>query len=312
MSKTIALATPHMEDVHVESAMQEVAIGYRNQLYIAPLFAPVVQVAKESDRYYIFDKAEWLRDQADTDRRPGTRAPRGGYTTSTANYVLNEMAQAHPIPDRIAANADSVIRPYERGVNWCMEMVLLRRERHVATTVMVTGVWGTDNSSATDWDDFSNGDPANDVNTAKRTVQEATGFVPNTMVIGQVVYDALVINPDALDRFKHTETGILTEAQVAQWLGIERLLVGKATRNTAAEGVAATMSPIFDDDALIMYVPTSPAMDEPAACYLFQKDGVTTKRWREEAEGQDVVEASILTNIVVTASDAGYFFSDIV
>lgn len=310
--RSIKLAQPHIGDVHVDTAISSAAIAYRNQRYIAPEIAPVVPVEKETDVYYIFDKAEWFRDVADTDRRPGTRAPRGGYTTSTGSYTLKEIAQAHTIPDRIAAQADDVIDIYTRGAAWCAEMVMLRRERHTATTIMVTGVWGTDNTSATDWDDFSNGDPANDVNTALRTVQEATGFRPNTMLIGQIVFDALVIHPDALDRFKHTQTGILTEEQVAQWLGVERLLVGRATRNTAAEGAAVTMSPIFDDDALLVYVTSAPSITEPAGCYLFQKGDIATKRWREEAENQDVIESSILTNIVVTGSDLGYFFSDIV
>ena len=310
----VTLSEPTIGDVFVQQAIAEAAIAYRNAQYIARLIAPEVQVDKDSGKVYVVDKANWLRDDADADRRPGTRAPRGGYTTSQVDYSLLEMAQAHPIPDRIAESADAAIRIYERGSEFCMDRVLLRMERHAAGVLMVTGTWGTDNTTATDWDDFSNGDPASDILIAKRTVQEAIGRPANTLVCGQIVLDALLIHPDGLDRFKHTQTGIMSLEQVAQWLGVERVLVGTATRNTADEGATASMSPVFDDDALVCYVPPTPALDVPAACYTFVQRGrgIETKRFREEAEAQDVIEATYRAQVVVTASDAGYFFSDIV
>lgn len=310
----VTLSEPVIGDVFTQQAITEAAIAYRNQAYIAREIAPVVEVEKDSGKVWVVDKANWLRDDADPDRRPGTRAPRGGYTTTQLEYSLLEMAQAHPIPDRIARSSDAAIRIYERGSEFCMDRVLLRLERHAAATLMTTSVWGTDNTTATDWDDFSNGDPANDVNTAKRTVQEAIGRPANVAVMGQIVYDAVSIHPDGLDRFKHTQTGILTKEQVAQWLGLERVLIGTATRNTADEGATASMSPVWDDDCLVLYVPPAAALDVPAACYTMVQRGrlLETKRFREEAEAQDVIEVASPMQVLRTATDAGYFFSDIV
>lgn len=310
----IKLSEPHIGDVFIQQAITEAAIAYRNRMFIAREIAPTVEVDKDSGKVWVVDKANWLRDDADPDRRPGTRAPRGGYTTSQVDYSLLEMAQAHPIPDRIARSSDAAIRIYERGSEFCMDRVLLRLERHAAATLMATGVWGTDNTTATDWDDFSNGDPANDILTAKRTVQENIGQPANTAVMGQIVFDALRIHPDGLDLFKRQRTGILQPAEVAQWLDLERILVGTATRNTAAEGATASMSPVWDDDCLVMFVPPTPALDVPAAAYTFVERGrlLETKRFREEAEAQDVIETTAPAQVVVTASDAGYFFSDIV
>ena len=310
------MAEPTLGQVFIEQALQDAAVGYRNSRFIAQLVAPRVRAPKDSGKIFVFDKAAWFRDGADVDRAPGTRAPRDGYTVSTLSYALNEMAQAHPIPDRIAQTSDSVIRNYTRGVDFCLDRINLRLERHAAAAIHVTGVWGTDNTSATDWDDFSNGDPALDILTAKRTVEVAIGRVPNTLVVGRIVDDSLRIHPDGLDRFKHTRTGIMTDEEIAQWLGIERYIVGTASRNTADEGATASMSPIWDDDALVCYVPTAPSLDEPAACYTLtqgeMEQGIETKRYREEAEAQDVVEAMMRAQVLVTASDAGYFFSDIV
>jgi len=306
------MAEPHIGDVFIEQAITQAAIAYTNSTYIAREIAPEVQVDKDSGKIYSFPRDAWFRDDADSDRRPGTRAPRSGYTVDTLNYALNAMAQGHPIPDRIAKSADNAIRIYERGAEFCMQKVLLRLERHCASTIMTTGVWGTDDTTATDWDDFSNGDPAANILVAKRTIQQNTGHEANTMVVGQIVMDALLIHPDGLDRYKHTRTGIMSEAEVAQWLGIDRILVGKASRNTADEGATFSGEAVWDDDALVMYVPSTPALDVPAACYTLRMGGIETKRYREEAEAQDVVEAELQAEVLVTASEAGYFFSDIV
>ena len=310
----VNLSEPIIGDVFTQQAITEAAIAYRNQDYIARLVAPQVEVDKDSGKLWVVDKANWLRDDADVDRRPGTRAPRGGYTTSQLDYSLLEMAQAHPIPDRVARSADAAIRIYERGSEFCMDRVLLRLERHAAAQLRATGNWGTDNTTATDWDDFSNGDPAVDVDTAKRTVQEAIGRPANVAVMGQIVFDALKQHPDGLDRFKHTQTGILNKVQVAEWLGLDQILVGTATRNTADEGATASMSPVWDDDCLVIYVPPAAALDVPAAAYTIVQRGrlLETKRFREEAEAQDVIEVVAPAQVLRCATDAGYFFSDIV
>ena len=87
-------------------------------------------------------------------------------------------------------------------------------------------------------------------------------------------------------------------------------------RKAAAEHneLEKRVTALFDDDALVCYCPPTPALDVPAACYTFVQRGrgIETKRFREEAEAQDVIEATYRAQVVVTASDAGYFFSDIV
>lgn len=303
---------PRISSVHIDRAITNMAMRYSNPLFVGQNFAPVIPVEKESDDYFIYDKAEWLRDVADDDRRPGARAPRSGYTLSTAKYALRQAAQAMAVPDRIAENSDDPLRPYEDASAFCMQMVLLRRERRIATKLFTGGNWGTNTTLAgTDqWSDFVNSDPAEDVNTAIDAVLQNTGFRPNTMLVGQQVWSKLRIHPDGLDRYKHTQTGVMTAAMVAEWLGIERLLIGAATRNSAAEGAAFSGSFIWGKHALIAYVTGNPSISEPSGSYIFQKRGVQTKRFREEAEAQDVVETTLSFDIQITGSDLGYFYTN--
>ena len=304
------MPNPKIGDVHIDRAISNVAIRYQNSNFIADQVAPVVTVEKESDKYFTFTKGDWFRDEADNDRAPGTRAPRGGFDLSNENYALKEIAQASAIPDRIRDNADNPLRPFEDASEWSMQMVMLRRERRCASTLFNANNWSNQNALGANqrWNDFVNSDPATDIAVGKDTVLQSTGNAPNVLLIGQEVYKYLRMHPDALDRFKHTQTGILNQEQVAQWLDVDRDIIGSAIVNTAAKGAADSMSYVWGKNATLMYVTANPSISEPSAAYIFQKSSPETKRFREEAEAQDVVEVSLLTTIKVTSSDCGYYF----
>jgi len=305
---------PKISEVHIDRAIENVAIRYTNALMVAEDVAPRVTVQNESDKYFKFDKGDWFRDEADNDRQPGTRAPRGGYRLSTDTYTLKEIAQASEVPDRIRDNADNPLRPFEDASEWASRMVLIRREKRASGALFAASTWGTDKTVSNQWSDFVNSDPAADVATGLDTVLQNTGVVANNLLIGQEVYSKLRQHPDGLDRYKHTQTGIMTEEMVAQWLGVDRVIIGRAINNTNPERTtdSSSMSFVWGKNALLMYTAASPSISEPSAAYIFQKGGVNTKRFREEAEAQDVVEVTHSVDIKVTASDCGYYFPSVV
>lgn len=304
---------PMLSDVHIARAISTAAIRYSNPDYIAERVCPVINVAKETDKYFIFTKGDWFRDQAKDDRRPGTRAPRGGYTLSTADYSCKEIAHATPLPDRIRDNADEPLRPYEDAASYSMQMILLRRERRVAAALFTSSTWnGGSDWSGTAWSDFTGSDPAYDVSVAKETLRTATGQTKFKLLMGAYVMSILKLHPDGLDRFKHVQTGVMTPAMVAQWLDVDEIIVGGSVYNSADEGASVTMADIWGKHALLMYVPANPSISEPSAAYMFRYNGVRTKRYREEAEEQDVVECATSVDVQRTATDCGYYFPSVV
>ena len=135
---------------------------------------------------------------------------------------------------------------------------------------------------------------------------------PNVLILGQEVYSILRQHPDGLDRYKHTRQGIMTREMIATWLDVDRIEVGTAVHNTAKEGQDESMNFIWGKNALLMFVTGSPSIREPSAAYTFQKEEPRTKRWREEAEDQDVIECTHLHRTYVVAQDCGYFIENAV
>lgn len=309
------MSEPKFADAHVDAAINEIAIAYTNPLYIAERVFPTVPVNHKSDKYFIFTKGDRFRDEAENDRQPGTRAPRGGWNVSTETYSCKRISFGQGVPDDLVDNSDDVVRPFENATNNVMEMVNIRRERRLVTDVFTTGKWDTDKTGGTDvdkWDDYSNGDPSKDISDGVDTILSNTGARPNVLVMGHEAMSALKLHPDVIDRYKHTQTGIVTESQVAAWLDIPTILVGSAVYNSAVEGQTTSMGFIWGKHAMLLHVTGAPSIDTPSAGYTFSWKDVSTKTYREEAEEQDVVEANHDLDMKLTASDLGYFFSGIV
>jgi len=304
---------PTIQQVHVSTALTQVAIGYSNAAYIARQIFPIVPVTKDTDQYYIFTKADWFRDEA-LPVAPGNGPQESGYGTSTSPYVCIQYGSRIPLPYRVRDNADNVIQPRTRAVRLASDKVELALEIRVATLITTAGNWTTTASlsSGSLWS-ADTSDPFSAITTAKSAVRDLIGRDPNTIVMGAKVWDQLWKHPDVTDRLKYTVTGgAPTPQQLGSLFMIDRVLIGAAIKNTANEGATASYSSVWGKDFWIGYVSANPAVDEPSAGYVF-RSGNRIAQWLDDAlryrEVYDVLET---TDEVVSSADAGYLIEDAV
>src|SRR3990167_9444422 len=139
------MAQPTAGDSHIDAPLTNVSIAYMQEQgnFIATRVFPWVPVARQSDKYYIFDKNAWLRDQVQL-RPPGTEAAGSGYTLSNTTYYADVWALRKDIDDQTRANSDAPLDPDRNATNWLTLQMLIRREQEFATSAFATGKWGTD------------------------------------------------------------------------------------------------------------------------------------------------------------------------
>ena len=102
---------PTAPEVHIDAALTNVAVVYKNPAFIADLIAPPVLVRKQSDKYFIFDAGrEAMRPTPDR-RAPGAVANEVDFSLSTDTYYCDGHALTSPITDEERENADPVIQP---------------------------------------------------------------------------------------------------------------------------------------------------------------------------------------------------------
>lgn len=310
----------HSEIQVVDPVMTNLLVGYMqaDNRFIASRLFPFVPIEKQSATYYLFTKKYWFVDSM-VKRAPGVKFARSGYGIESATCYAELFGLEHPIADEARANNQVPMNLEQSGLRWLAQQSLIRKERAFAADFMTTGVWGTtDSNSATDWDDFTAGDPVNDILTARRTVSNNTGFDPNTVAVGYIVHQALMNHPDLIDRIKYVQTALAANVEnaIAAAFGVSNYIVGKASYNSANEGQTFSAAAIVDDDALVCYVAPAPGLMEPSAGYTFTWAGGGAEgqvgMYRDQSVKSDIIQHSEAWDQKCVASDVGYIFLDIV
>ena len=173
---------PTTDGIHVDAALSEIAIAYKNKTFIADRVLPLVPVDKQSDKYYVWDKGSWLTNQVEK-RTPGDTYPEGRMKLSTDEYFADIYHLGYPIPWEDKKNQDKAVELEITGAEWLAHQFMLNREVQIAASVFVTAVWDNNPTVGADfvaWDDYNNSDPPDDIDTYRDTVLQNTGVLPNT------------------------------------------------------------------------------------------------------------------------------------
>lgn len=329
------MTQPTPGDIHVNTPLTNISVAFFQNAanFVADRVFPNIPVSKQSDRYYVYDRGFFNRDEMEK-RAPGTESSGSGYEVdNTPTYFADKYSYHHDIPDEVRANADSVIQPDADAARLVTHKALIKREKLWVTKYFVAGIWtggdvdGVSGSpSAGEVQQWNEADstPIEDIRNAKTTVLESTGFEPNTLVIGQRVWDALQDHPDIIDRLKYGQSSgnqAMTDLSDLQALfKVDRIFVMKAVENTAAEGQTNSHSFIGGKKALLCYSTPTPGLQTPTAGYTFSWNGLLgnaangsrIRRFRVEKESADRVEIDMAFDQKLVASDLGYFFDTVV
>lgn len=313
---------PTQTAVHVDAILTNISVAYMNATsnYIASQVFPVVNVQKQTDKYFTYTKADWFRDEAKL-RADTTESAGSGYGLSTAGYSCDVFALHKDIGDQTRANADAPIQLESEATQFLTQRMLIRQEKQFVTDAFATSVWATDVTPSNLWSSYTTSDPITDIETGKTTILKNTGLMPNTLVLGYETFVALRHHPDIIDRVQGGATvsnpALGSEQLLSTVFGVERILVAKAVNNTAVEGETAVYAFTHGKHALLCYVNPNPGLLAPSAGYTFSWQGVSqglgtnigVKRFRMEQLSADRVEAQIAFDNKIVATDLGYFFN---
>lgn len=321
---------PTSSQVHVDAILTNISVAYlqRAENFIADKVFPVVPVDKQSDKYFVYSKNDWLRDEARV-RTDGTESVGSGYNITTDTYYADVYAIHKDIGDQTRANADAPINVDREAAEFVTHRLLTRREIQFVNDFMTTSKWGTDvtgvaasptTGQTIQWSDYTNSDPIEDIEEGKAKILSTTGFEANTLVLGYDVFRQLKNHPDLVDRIKYTSSQTITEDMLARMFDIERVLVSKSVKATNAEGATAAYSFTTGKTALLAHVAPNPGILTPSAGYTFSWTGVSqgmgltigTSSFRLESLRATRVEAELAFDNKVVAADLGYFWNTIV
>jgi hypothetical protein len=276
------MPNPTLGDVHVNRPLTNILVGFLQKAdnFIWNRLFPLVPVDHMSDSYYIWDQADFYRDEARL-RAAGTETAGVGMRLSTASYAAQVWGIHHDIPDMIRSNADQPLDQDEAATRLVGQKLMIRNERIFGANFFATSVWGRDVTGVAaapganqflQWNDGAS-NPIQDVRAEIITQAEKTGYRPNKFAMGSRVWIQLEDHADILDRIKYTEKGVVTKDLVASLFELDEVLASAGVYNTAAEGQTGSYSLIVGKSALLAYAAPSPSIFEPSAGYAFSWNG---------------------------------------
>ena len=118
---------PNRRQSHIDSALTNISVAYMQDSsnFIADKVFPVVPVQKQSDRYFIYKKEDWFRDEA-KDRVRGAESAGGDYDIdNTPSYYCNTKAYHKDVTEEDRANSDSPLTPDTDASDFVSQKLLL-------------------------------------------------------------------------------------------------------------------------------------------------------------------------------------------
>jgi len=323
------IATP--SDWHVDTALTDISIAYKlsQDSFIADKVFPTVPVEKKSDVIFKFDKNDWLRNEAKI-RAPGTESAGGGFAVdSTTEYTAKVRAFHVDIPFETSANSD--IDDLEAQMaEYVTQKLLINREVDFVNNFFTTNLWadqGTPNDATGDasndtwpyfihFSDGANSDPLGVITKARENIISTTGYDPNTLVVGLQVHNKLRLHPDIKEQVKYTQSALASNAQLAEFFGVKKYLVGSAPYATNTEGDTAAYSFAFGKNMLLAYVPEKAGILIPSAGYIFEWTGLSNLGYNVRIKTLEVplrnskrIEGEMAYDAKLLCSDLGIFFN---
>lgn len=335
---------PFLQQVHVQAALTQIATAYVQDQdhYVADKVFANVPVEHQTDRYFQFSKDDFYRDEAQ-ERADTAESVGGGFNLTTNAYSANVWAYHKDLGAQVRRNADPAVNMDTATTKFCMQKLLIKRDRIFMQKFLTNGVWGTDvtgtaggtpgSGAPAYWNDDANGDPYTDIATAQTSVLQNTGFEINCGLLSFAVYQGLRKHPLVVDRIKYTtraDASKITPELLAASFDVEELVVSKAVYATTPEQAvggagsvaASTYSFVAAKDALFVHAAPAPGIMVPSAGYIFPWSGFTgiNSMGIRVAQipmpwlGLETVrtEGEMAFDMLVIGADLGYHFSGIV
>jgi len=326
--------------VHIDQPLTNLTVAYLQSQdnFIADKVFPNVPVDKKTNKYYIYDRENFFRNEVQP-RAPRTRSQRVGMSISNATYTCDVRSLSTDFDFETLANADTALDIRRGASEMLTHNLLIDREKRFMSTFFGTSIWTTeytgvanaDNDTAaevTQWDDYTNSTPIVDVTTARRAMQVASGgFKPNKMVVTRDVHDTLVNHPDVLARINGgatvTNTALVTQAKLAEIFEVAEYYIVDAIENTAKEGLSESLAFVATKKAALYYAPQSAGLMVPSAGYNFTWNeldnasgyGIDIRSYTGDflrVEGvAELLEANMAYDQKVVGADLGVFFNTI-
>lgn len=320
-SPSSALSTQRPD---LAASFEEFSLAMNAAEFIGAQVMPVIEVAQQAGNFGKIPIEELLK------ARTTIRSPGGGYNRSDwkfepATYSCEEHGAEEPVDDRTRKMYANYFDADMIATDRAWHDVLMNAEQRIAAAVFNATTWtGASLTTAitNEWDDVANATPLTDVEAAVQKVWTASGLWPNALILNRKVYRNLRNCAQLVDRVKYsgfmdTRVGNMTREAIAQCFDLKYIIVAGGAKNSAKEGQAATIAPVWSDE-YVMVARVAETQDPREPCigrtFHWKEDGSEidgrVEQYRDESVRSDIFRVRHDVDEIVLYPQAGHLLSN--
>lgn len=307
---------PAPNDGHIDRLLTNLSIEYKNEAAVWRAVMPTVKVAKRSDKFTVYTKADNFQ-MPDDQLGPVSMPNEIDWGRGDDNYSVTDHGLGHWLAQETIDNQDPPLSAEIRCNNLLNQQLDNKQEYRVATKVLTAGNYGGSNKTTLVGNDQWGGttdDPIDDILTGIN----ACFVKPNTLIMGPEVWAKFRKLPEILDavkgatRYQSAGGGIAGMAECANLFEIPNWYVPRMKYNTAAPGQTAAYSWIWGKFVWIGYVDPNPGIDSITFGVTFQEALRATFRdfdGKRGVKGAHYFKVAYNSDEKLIATDVAYLIS---
>lgn len=310
------MANSRIDDLRmIDPVLTTVAQGYANASMIASKLFPIVKVSKLKGRIPVFGKEAFVvRDMQRAMRAASNRIPPSDL--ELVEFETQEKDVETAIDYIEEEETPDTTRLENRITRQLADMIELSREKEVADLVQDSARYDSSLKNEIDaahaFNDYTLSiDPVSIIKDGMAAVRNKIARYPNTMVIGESSYRALVNHPQIIERIKYTGITNVNRKALAELLDIENVYVGMAVETDDGQ----TFNDVWQDNIILAYVDKSEghyrSEYNPSFGYILQrKNKPEVDSYYENGGKIKIIRNTDNYCVKITAPDAAYLISN--
>lgn len=265
----------------VDKLLTQVSNKYVPQGYISEQLLPSIPVVQQSGKFgdYGLDHLRIVNANAQG---------RGQYrrvdisSVNTQTYLIEDYGLEDIVTQSDYRNVEEPFDAEQDKVDGLVTSLWLSKEFSLASTLTDTGVitQNTTLSGTSQYSDYDNSDPLQDFAVARQAVRAGCGVAPDTASMDWSVWNYLRFHPQILDflGYKDNRPGGLTIDELAMAMGVRRILIAEASYNSAKEGQADVLAPVWAKDIVFSVSPETASKRQVSLGYYLTYSGTGPRK----------------------------------
>lgn len=244
--------------------------------YIAEQILPLVNVKQSTGLIGSYGTSHMrIETSLTTGKNKYRRVDTRQYSTDTYNIKRHGLSDI--LTEQDYANVEEPFQAEQDTTDELITLLQLQKEKGLADTLTSTSVitQNTTLSGTSQLSDYVNSDPLDDFATARSTIYNSVGMAPDTAIMSWDVFNKVRYHPALVRSLGYADArpGAIRTDELASILEVKRLLIGSAVYESANEGQASSIAPVWGKNIVFAVCPTAAAKRQVSLGYRFQQFG---------------------------------------